>query len=92
MNLKILTFNVRGLNDKASLAMLQHYVRAVPALDVLLIQEHKLRRDAAVTLGTRLWQQAGVWTREDSPGYNHDGSDDGAGCGGVATFVGDMHN
>ena len=50
MQLKLLSFNVRGLNDKASVALLQHYIRAVPALDILLLQEHQLRKEATPSL------------------------------------------
>jgi hypothetical protein len=34
MNLKILSFNERGLNDEASIPLLNHYVQSIPALDV----------------------------------------------------------
>jgi hypothetical protein len=37
MNLKIVSFNVWGLNALASIPTLKHYINLIPALDVLLI-------------------------------------------------------
>jgi exonuclease III len=54
MNLKLLTFNVRGLNDLLSVPKLKHYFNFLPSKDILLLQEHKLRLHAAQDLGLKL--------------------------------------
>jgi exonuclease III len=54
MKLKIFSFNVRGLNAQTSIPMLKHYLDSVPAIDVLLIQETKLRAEACDKLKSGL--------------------------------------
>jgi hypothetical protein len=88
MKLNLLTFNVRGLNEDAAMDSLKVYIQDFrPKLDILAIQEHKLRGDALQRLGTWLWRSATFWGLEASLGYGHSQGDQGASCGRVATLV-----
>jgi exonuclease III len=51
MILKIISFNVRGLNDTASIPTLRNYVESIPSLDVLCLQETKLHGNTTTSLG-----------------------------------------
>lgn len=55
MNFKILTFNVRGLNDATSIPLLQNYIQSVHGIDALFMKEHKARQDEGPEAGQRLW-------------------------------------
>lgn len=87
MNFKIITLNVQGLNDLAAIPILQQYIRGIPSIDILCIQEHKLQNFVVESLGRRLWPQATSWILEASQGYGNDPVGVGAGKGGLATFL-----
>lgn len=87
MRLNLLSFNARGLNEPSAVDTLQTYIHDCrPALDILLIQEHKCRGTALTNLGKNLWRQAQCRGLEALPGYGHTEDDSGARCGGVVTF------
>jgi exonuclease III len=69
MNFKSISFNVRGLNDTASIPMLRNYIDSIPSLDLLCLQETKLCRQAAAGLGQHLSPGAQCWNIEASAGY-----------------------
>jgi exonuclease III len=54
MQLKLLSFNVRGLNDPQSILKLKHYLDSSPPANIIFLQEHKLRLQAAQELGPKL--------------------------------------
>jgi exonuclease III len=68
MNFKLVSFNVRGVNAPAAVPTLRNYVASILSLDVLGLQEHKLRGRLAATLDKRLWPQAQCWYIEASNG------------------------
>lgn len=84
MILKILTQNVRGLNDSSAVDNLRQYLHRNP-VDLLFIQEHKLRNLGAAELGCRVWKNATTFFTEATPGYTTDGIS--AGKGGVASLI-----
>lgn len=88
MIIRLLSFNVRGLNDKSSILMLRNYFQSLSYPDIILLQEHKLRNQESSALGKALWPQASSWALEASVGYNNDPSGPGAGKGGLITLVG----
>ena len=56
MKLNLLTYNVRRLNDPASIPLLRHYLQGFnPKLDLLMLQEHKLWNKAAKSMYSKLW-------------------------------------
>ena len=54
MNFKLLSLNVRGLNDPSSIRLLKHYVDSISKLDILFLQVHKLRGQNSRDLGRYL--------------------------------------
>jgi exonuclease III len=83
-----MTFNARGLNDESASDTLKLYIQDThPRLDILAIQEHKLRGSTLTRLGSSLWRSASFRGLDASPGYGHAPHEDEAGCGGVATFL-----
>ena len=55
MKLKIITHNLRGLNDPDSITKERCFLTSLaPRVDVIMIQEHKLRGKAMEELGSRL--------------------------------------
>ena len=87
MKFNILWYNVRGLNEPSSIATLRQYIQQQhPSLDLLCLQETKLRHDAAQRLGRSLWRRAQCWSYEASAGYTPDGRQ--AGRGGTAILLG----
>lgn len=88
MRLNLLSFNARGLNEQAAIDSLQLYIQDCrPALDIVMIQEHKYRGSALANLGKALWRQAKFWGQEALLGYGHNENELGAGCGGIATLL-----
>lgn len=88
MRLNLLSFNARGLNEPSAVDALQLYIQDCrPVPDIVLVQEHKCRGVALTNLGKSLWRHATFWGRDASPGYGHLDSEDGAGCGGLASFL-----
>jgi exonuclease III len=53
MKLKLLSYNVKGMNDPASIPMFRNYIQRINSLDILLVQEHKLRGPLVHELGDK---------------------------------------
>jgi hypothetical protein len=88
MNLNIISYNVRGLNDQMATDTLQHYLHILrPKPDIIMLQEHKLRNLQAQELGSKLWRGATTWCLEATMGYNNGPRDAGSGKGGLATIL-----
>jgi exonuclease III len=88
MKLNLLTFNSRGLNKEIAVASLHQYIQQFqPRLDIVAIQEHKLRGDAFNRLSQKLWRNAMAIGTEASPGYGHNPGDARVGCGGIVTLL-----
>ena len=87
MNFKLLSFNVTGLNDPSVVRLLKHYIDSIPRLDVLFLQEHKLRGHENSNLGRYLWNSAKTWSIEATLGYNNGILDLSDGCGGIAIML-----
>lgn len=87
MMIKVITFNVRGLNDPRKVDRLRNYFQGnLGGADVILLQEHKLRDTKAANLGRSLFPKRKCWVLEAEPGYNVDGHE-GAGKGGICTIL-----
>jgi len=84
MKLKILFQNVRGLNDPSAIDNLRNYIQRDP-VDILFIQEHKLRGSSALNIGKMLWKRATSLVTEAEQGYTATGGS--AGKGGLLTLV-----
>ena len=87
MILKLLSFNVRGLNYPSAVRLLKHYIESILRLDILFLQEHKLKRQQYNDLGRYLWNSTRTWSFEASQGYNNGASDLGVGCGGISVLL-----
>ena len=61
--------------------------RGQPEIDILMLQEHKLRNLQAHQLERKLWRGAKNWCLEATAGYNNAPQDERAGKGGVATLL-----
>lgn len=86
MKLHLMSYNVRGLNEVGRIDRLKYFISQVsPRLDCLMIQEHRLRHDAARNVGRTLWRGAKTWCLEATHGYTIAGL--GAGKGGVVTLL-----
>ena len=87
MMIKIITFNVRGLNDPKKVDRLRNFFQnSQRGVDVIFLQEHKLRDTKAANLGRTLFPRRKCWVSEADPGYNVDGQE-GAGKGGICTLL-----
>lgn len=83
MKLNFLSFNVRGLNNDLAIDSLQAYVQDHrPELDILALQEHKLKRESLHQLGTRIWRPAIFGGLKASMGYGYSQGDQEVGSGG----------
>jgi exonuclease III len=86
MNLNILSYNIRGLNNPAKVRKMKNYLRTLqPPCDILLLQEYKLCGINAHELGRSLWPDSACYILDAEPGYTL--APDGAGKGGVCTLV-----
>lgn len=87
MMIKIVTFNVRGLNEPRKIDRLRQYFQNIQGgIDVILLQEHKLRGEKAANLGKHIFPNGKCWTQEADIGYNVNGLE-GAGKGGISTIL-----
>ena len=69
MKWNIITHNIRGLNDPESIAKERGFLSMLtPKVDVVMIQEHKLRGRALENLGSRLMPGCASWILEAAPG------------------------
>ena len=65
----IITHNIRGLNDPESIAKERGFFNSLrPRVDIVLIQEHKLRGKALENSGSRLMPGCSSWILEAAPG------------------------
>lgn len=87
MIVRILSFNVRGLNDKSSIPLLHNYLHSQSQIDVVLLQEHKLRNQDSANLGKNLWSSATSWSADATVGYNNAPLSSGAGKGGILMMI-----
>ena len=87
MNLKILSFNGRGQNKSDSIRFLRNYISSIPHLDIVCLQEHKLRLSDVENLNRYLRPCAKAWILDASQGYNNAGLDPGVGCGGISILL-----
>jgi exonuclease III len=72
MQLNLVSYNIHGLNDQATLGALQHYIQGLqPKVDILMLQEHKLKNLQDQQLGRRLWRGALTWCLDATIGYNN---------------------
>lgn len=86
MKFSNMSINARGLNEPSAVEQLRHYLRRQnPTIDLLLIQETKLRNQAATQLGRMLWKGSRCWSVEASVGYTPNGRL--AGRGAIATLL-----
>ena len=69
MKWNIITHNNRGLNDPESITKERCFITALtPKVDVVMIQEHKLRGRSMNNLGNRLMPGCARWILEAAPG------------------------
>jgi exonuclease III len=88
MNIRLLSFNVRGLNAPEALENLRYYIHSLRQHpDILFLQEHKLRMGQHQSIAKKLWKEATTWCLEATLGYNHNPLEPGAGKGGVMTML-----
>lgn len=87
MIIKVITFNVRGLNDPRKIDKLRQYFQNIlGGADVILLQEHKLRGKKVTNLSQKLFSKSKCWALDAEIGYNVDGQE-GVGKGGICTIL-----
>lgn len=68
MKMQILSHNIRGLNDPKNIYMERRFINSlVPKVDIIMIQEHKLRGKMLDNLGPRLMGGCTSWILEVAP-------------------------
>jgi exonuclease III len=88
MKLRLWTQNVQGLNDPHAVNRIKnYYLSKFSSIDVLCLQEHKLRGQNLVDLHFKLWKQAMFLSCDASVRYGHEEDQAGAGCGGLCMFI-----
>ena len=88
MKWNIITHNIRGLNDPDNIAKEQCFLKSLtPRIDVVMIQEHKLRGRALENLGSRLMPRYASWILEAAPGERSWLNPNAAGKGGVGIIL-----
>jgi exonuclease III len=88
MKVRLITQNVQGLNAPQAPHIIRNfYQEQLHSLDILCLQEHKLRGQRLTDLGHQVWRDASFFPYEASVAYNHMADGDGAGSGGICTFV-----
>ena len=69
MKWNLITYNIQGLNDPESITKKKCFLNSLtPRIDVVMIQEHKLRGRALENLGSRLMPGGASWILEATPG------------------------
>ena len=64
-----MTHNIRGLNDPESITKERCFITALtPKVDIVMIQEHKLRGRSMDNIGSRLIPICASWKLEAAPG------------------------
>lgn len=88
MKLNIMTHNIRALNDPTNILKYNRFLRSIsPRVDVLLLQEHKLKGSRVEHLDKRLMPWSIGWILEVEPCYKSWLNPNGAGKGGVGIFL-----
>jgi exonuclease III len=88
MKLTIITQNSQGLNGDLAIDLLKNYYKNhLKDLEVLCIQEHKLRGRKLETLKGKFWPGAKCLAVEADVAYNNAANESGAGSGGVCMWI-----
>ena len=68
MKWTLITHNIRGLNDPENIRKERCFINSVtPKVDIVMIQEHKLRGSSLKNIGTRLMPGCASWILEAAP-------------------------
>ena len=88
MKWNMITHNIRGLNDPESISKERCFLtNLTPKVDVVMIQEHKLRGKSLENLGNRLMPGCSSWILEAAPGERSWLNPNAAGKGGVGILL-----
>jgi exonuclease III len=88
MKISLLMQNVQGLNAPAAPYQIRNFLCTyLKNIDVLYLQEHKLRGAKLTDLKSKLWNQAHFFGCDATEGYGHQDGTPGAGRGGICLFV-----
>ena len=69
MKWNIITHNIHGLNDPESITKERCFIKSLtPKVDIVMIQEHKLRGKILENLGSRIMLGCASWVLEAAPG------------------------
>ena len=69
MKWNIITHNIWGLNDPENIAKERGFLNSLtPKVDIVMIQEYKLRGKILENLGSRLMSGCASWILEAAPG------------------------
>ena len=83
MKLNLISHNVQGLNSDVAIDQMRlFYSSKFHSLDMLCVQEHKLRGWTTTEIGFKLWRQTEFFGCEASKG-----NQSSAECGGIGIFV-----
>ena len=88
MKWNIIFHNIRGLNDPECIAKERSFLNSLnPRVDIVMIQEHKLRGKAVEDIGLKLMPGYANWFLEASPGEKSWLNPNAAGKGGVGILL-----
>lgn len=88
MKWNIITHNIRGLTDPECIAKEKNFLNSLnPKVDIVMIQEHKLRGKAIENIGTKIMLGYASWVLEASPGERSWLNPNAAGKGGVGILL-----
>ena len=88
MKWNIVTHNIRGLNDPDNITKERCFLNSLtPRIDVVMLQEHKLRGRALDNLDARLMPRYANWILEAAPGERSWLNPNAAGKGGVGIIL-----
>lgn len=88
MILQLMSLNLQGVNGALAPQKVKNYCSLhFRHLDILCFQEHKLRGTKFQHFGNKIWRQATFLGCEAEEGYNHLDGVEGAGKGGICTFI-----
>ena len=88
MKWNIITHNIRGLNDPDNIARERCFINSLtPRVDIVMVQEHKLRGKALENLDSRLMPGCASWILEAAPGERSWINPNAAGKGGVGILL-----
>jgi exonuclease III len=88
MKIHLISQNVQGLNAPAALQRLRNYFSpCMKQVDIICLQEHKLRWSKLTDLGSKLWRHAFFFGCEASVGYGHAENEEGADQGRICLLV-----